>query len=481
LVFSSVTFLFYFFPIVLFLYYCLPIRNAFLLFASLFFYAWGESSFVSLLLVSIAVNYLAGILIDSRRSELGRRFALASGVAANLGLLGFFKYANFLVENIDWLLVWLNIRPIEFQAIHLPLGISFFTFQAISYLVDVYRRVSKAEHDPLTLGLFISMFPQLVAGPIVRFHDIADQLHERFITHEAFADGIRRFVVGLGQKVLIANTLAIPADAIFKIPSENLTTGLAWLGVSSYTLQIYFDFAGYSNMAIGLGLMFGFRLPENFNYPYISQSITEFWRRWHMSLSTWFRDYLYIPLGGNRRGLARTYVNLVIVFFLCGLWHGASWTFVVWGLFHGAFLVLERVGLGRWLRTIWRPLRYIYTLLVVSVAWVFFRSDDFGFAADFLSALAGVAQGDGLMYSAKQFLNREVVFALTLGAVGSAPVIPAIRGALEAVRPSLGALKKSLFEISIRGVETFILICIFAFVAMNLAAKTHNPFIYFRF
>ena len=261
----------------------------------------------------------------------------------------------------------------------------------------------------------------------MRFNEIAEQLHQRSVNSEKFAQGVRRFVVGLGQKVIIANALAVPADAIFSLPPGNLTTAIAWTGAASYTLQIYFDFAGYSSMAIGLGLMFGFTLPENFNYPYISRSITEFWRRWHMSLSGWFRDYLYIPLGGNRLGVGRTYLNLIIVFFLCGLWHGASWTFVVWGLFHGAFLVLERIGLGKWLARAWRPFGHIYAMIVVMVGWTFFRADNFDVAAAFIAAMAGFGKGNGIISHVWQFLDREVILALIFGSIGAAPVIPLIK------------------------------------------------------
>lgn len=482
MVFSSVTFLFYFFPCVLLLYCLLPCKNVFLLLVSLFFYAWGEVSFVLLLLVSIGANYAFGLLINRQTSVPLSRIYLIFGLAVNLLLLGFFKYGNFLVDNVNWLFVRFDIQPMVLDSVHLPLGISFFTFQAMSYLVDVYRGTSAVEKNPMNLGLYISMFPQLVAGPIVRFNEIVDQIHERSITSGMFANGVRRFVVGLGQKMLIANPLAIPADAIFSIPAENLTPGLAWLGVAAYTLQIYFDFAGYSSMAIGLGMMFGFRLPENFNYPYISQSITEFWRRWHMSLSAWFRDYLYIPLGGNRISPIRTYINLVVVFFLCGLWHGASWTFVVWGLFHGAFLVLERIGMGKKIANLWHPLRHLYVVIIVAVGWVFFRSETFGFALDFLSAMAGFAYGDGLVYNVWQYLSAEVILVLVIGIIGAAPVISAIRRRwLEILQPPVAGPEAGLSGVVIHCVETLAVFGILALVAMSLAAKTHNPFIYFRF
>ncbi len=480
MVFSSVTFLFYFLPFVLLFYFVLPFRNVFLLAASLFFYAWGEVNYVLVLLFSILVNYACGILIEKQSSFSARRFVLILGVVINIGSICFFKYTNFLVANLNHILSWFHVSPVSLEHNHLPLGISFFTFQAISYLIDVYRRTCRAENNPLTLGLYISMFPQLVAGPIVRFNEIAEQLHQRSINSEKFAQGVRRFVVGLGQKVIIANALAVPADAIFSLPPGNLTTAIAWTGAASYTLQIYFDFAGYSSMAIGLGLMFGFTLPENFNYPYISRSITEFWRRWHMSLSGWFRDYLYIPLGGNRLGVGRTYLNLIIVFFLCGLWHGASWTFVVWGLFHGAFLVLERIGLGKGLARTWRPFCHLYAMVVVIVGWTFFRADNFDVAAAFIAAMAGFGKGNGIVTHLWQFLDREVILALIFGSIGAAPIIPLIKRWL--IRIDLGSVWKygatPFFQ---RSVEAVSLSLILFLVIANLAAKTHNPFIYFRF
>ena len=480
MVFSSVTFLFYFLPFVLFFYLVFPFKNTFLLLASLFFYAWGEVNFVLLLLVSISVNYVCGIFIERQSSGSMRRLALVLGVAVNIGSICFFKYSNFLVENLNRILPWFHGSPVFLEPVHLPLGISFFTFQAISYLIDVYRQTCGAERNPLTLGLYISMFPQLVAGPIVRFNEIVEQLHQRFVNCEKFAQGIRRFVVGLGQKVIIANALAVPADAIFALPSEDLTAAIAWTGAASYTLQIYFDFAGYSNMAIGLGLLFGFTLPENFNYPYISQSITEFWRRWHISLSGWFRDYLYIPLGGNRRGGGRTYLNLIIVFFLCGLWHGASWTFVAWGLFHGAFLVLERIGFQKWLDLLWRPFSHIYAMVVVMVGWTIFRADNIDVAASYLSAMTGFGKGNGTIIHVWQFLDNEVILALILGGIGATPVIPLIKRWMLSMRFGF-AWKSDPPLFFSRCAETISLAGILLLVITNLAAQTHNPFIYFRF
>ena len=348
MVFSEPAFLFWFLPLLLGAYFLCPRagRNALLLAASLIFYAWGEGGFVLVMLASIGMNYAFGLLIERRVSTHKTCAALWLGIIANLLLLAAYKYTGFVSSNLCGLLRWWGVDTADPLPVHLPIGISFFTFQAMSYLVDVHRRQVPAQRNPLHVALYISMFPQLIAGPIVRYRDIARQIVDRAVTRQGFASGIRRFAIGLGKKVIIANSLAWPADQIFTIPNHELTTAVAWWGVTCYTLQIYFDFSGYSDMAVGLGRMFGFEFMENFNYPYIARSMTDFWRRWHISLSTWFRDYLYIPLGGNRRGRARTLVNLALVFFLCGLWHGASWTFAIWGLYHGLFLILERRGGG---------------------------------------------------------------------------------------------------------------------------------------
>src|SRR3984885_2963708 len=344
MVFCSLIFLFAFLPIVLAGYFLLRTtftRNIFLLLASLCFYAWGEIRFVWIMLASIVANYVLAMLIEDSKTEDKKKLLLALTVAVNLGILGFFKYSGWIVQNLNNVLTSLNHAPIVFKGVALPLGISFFTFHALSYVIDVYRKQAKAQRNPVNLALYISLFPQLVAGPIIRYHDVCDQLIARTVNVDKFAEGVRRFVTGLGKKMLIANMVAGPADKIFALSATQITPELAWLGALCYTLQIYFDFSGYSDMAIGLGLMFGFRFLENFNFPYVSRSITEFWRRWHISLSTWFRDYLYIPLGGNRVPPWRVYTNLVIVFFLCGLWHGASLNFIIWGLLHGLFLALE--------------------------------------------------------------------------------------------------------------------------------------------
>ena len=485
MLFSAAVFVFLFLPVLLLLHFLSPrpLRNLLLLSASLLFYVWGEKQYILVLLASIALNYTMGLWLDHTQTSRGRRLAVALAVFGNLGLLATFKYAVFLVENLNVALAALHLGAVPVPQIHLPLGISFFTFHALSYVIDIYRREVRAMKNPITFALYISFFPQSIAGPIVRYSDLAAQLVRRTISREGFADGVRRFIFGLSKKMLIANTLAQPADAIFGLPSEALSAGLAWLGIVCYSLQIYFDFSGYSDMAIGLARMFGFDFKENFHYPYVSRSITEFWRRWHISLSSWFRDYLYIPLGGNRRGALRTYLNLLAVFFLCGLWHGASWAFVCWGLYHGLFLVLERAGLGRRLEATPAPVRHAYTLLAVLVGWVFFRANSFAHAASFLTAMAGLGSATAVEYLPAAFLRTDVVLALLAGIVGSAPLLPWLRdlhaGQLAAWlrRPRWAGL----LEASFAGVAVAAHALLLLASTMMLAAGTYNPFIYFRF
>ena len=364
-------------------------RNFWLLLMSLAFYAWGEISFIFLLLASTLMNYGLGLWVDRSRTTGGRKGAIAVAVFVNIGLLAFFKYADFAVNLLNATLKLANLPGVSAPHIPLPIGISFFTFHALSYVIDIYRRKAGAARNPMNVALYIFFFPQLIAGPILRWSSIGPQLAERTANLEKFADGVRRFTGGLAKKVLIANTLAVPADQIFSLPAQELSTPDAWLGILCYTLQIYFDFSGYSDMAVGMGKMFGFTFLENFQFPYHSQSIREFWRRWHISLSTWFRDYLYIPLGGNRGSEIRTGFNLIAVFFLCGLWHGASLTFVAWGLYHGFFLTLERTRFGNLVEKLPAWFRHLYALLVVMMGWVIFRADTFTVAGNYFHALAG--------------------------------------------------------------------------------------------
>jgi alginate O-acetyltransferase complex protein AlgI len=484
MVFSSASFLFYFLPIVLALYFAsvrwTHLRNWVLLAASLFFYTWGEGEYVVVMLLSIVANYLFGIWIYKAHERSNAKVEMGVAIAFNLLLLIIFKYTNFIVANMNLVLGGIGLPTMTVGQVHLPIGISFFTFHCISYLMDIYRRQTPPQMSLPCTALYISLFPQLVAGPIIRYKDIAAQLLHRTVGIERFSKGINRFIIGLGKKVLIANVVALPADKIFAIPAEHLTTPVAWLGIVCYTLQIYFDFSGYSDMAIGLGHMFGFKFMENFNYPYISKSIQEFWRRWHISLSTWFRDYLYIPLGGNRDGQAKMYRNLVAIFFLCGLWHGASWNFVIWGLFHGFFSVLERFPLGKRLTQGNAVIAHAYTMVVVMVAWVFFRAETLPQALTFIQAMAGFAQGSGVVWHMGLFLNPKVVIVLCLAVIGVTPIVPWVvrwREERLAARPVGAAVNLGLEALA----SLIVLPAVFVLCAMSLASGTHNPFIYFQF
>jgi len=477
--FTEPTFLFVFLPILLGVYYVSStrFRNWVLLIASVIFYARGAGSFTWLVLGSIVFNYLAALGIARHQGTRAAHRLLVATVALNLAVLGVFKYAGFAVGNFNVVIASFGLRPFAVPEILLPIGISFFTFHAISYVVDVYRRDASAQKHPVEAALYLLVFPQLIAGPIIRYRQIAGQLSFRTNTTSDFAYGIRRFVIGLSKKMLIANTLAGPADQIFGMASGQVTAAHAWIGVVCYTLQIYFDFSGYSDMAIGLGRMFGFQFPENFAYPYIATSVQDFWRRWHMSLSAWFRDYVYVPLGGNRTSAARTYLNLVLVFFLCGLWHGASWTFVVWGLFHGAFLVIERAGLAGRLTRLPRPVRHAYVLLIVMISWVFFRAASLPDAVSMLGAMFGGAATAPAAYAPAWYLNREVLLALAAGIIGSTPVVPWIADRWLRIG-SAGDERLAWLPSLVGAAALFTLLA--ASLSMS-AASTYNPFIYFRF
>lgn len=495
MVFSSNIFLFLFLPAVLLSYFFAPknSRNYLLLIASLFFYAWGEIQYIFILIISIIANYFFGIEISRKSLFASRKFVLFTAIVFNLTLLGYFKYANFLVENLNDILALFSTCKITLAKVHLPIGISFFTFHSISYIVDIYRGKVKAQKNIFDLALYISLFPQLVAGPIVRYNTIAKQLdvnkrrhHPLFVSY-----GIRRFIIGLGKKVIIANPLGEIADHIFALPADQISFSLAWIGVVCYTLQIFFDFSGYSDMAIGMARIFGFRFLENFNYPYISKSIQEFWRRWHISLSSWFRDYLYIPLGGNRCGISRQYFNLVLVFFLCGFWHGASWNFIVWGLFHGTFLVLERTKFGEFIQNK-KIISHCYVLLVVMVGWVFFRSPDLAYSVSYLKVMFSGFDFNTKFPSdiAVLVFNHFNLSAFITGVLISMPVFASRHHKSPSSRRRLGyqgvgqdpglrwdgGVKSVMFYLK----DSF-LIAILILSIIRLAAGTHNPFIYFQF
>ncbi|MBX7102448.1 MAG: MBOAT family protein [Gemmataceae bacterium] len=466
MVFSSTIFLFGFLPLVLLLYHLSPrvARNTLLLFASLFFYYWGEKGYSVILMASILGNYAAGVLLARSKSP----WLLAAAVAGNLLVLIGFKYSNFIADNINF---WVGSQIVPLtKRVHLPIGVSFFTFQGIAYVVDVYTRVVPPAPNPVRYALYAALFPHLVAGPIVRYRDIVDQLGDRPTRLEELSTGVRRLTVGLAKKLIIANTLGQYADIVFRLPASELSAGLGWLGLVCYSLQIYFDFSGYSDMAIGLGKMFGFTFLENFNYPYIARSVTEFWRRWHISLSSWLRDYVYIPLGGNRVSPFRTYMHLLLVFVLCGFWHGASWNFLIWGVWHGVFLVIERLGLGRILDRLPGGLGWAYTIVTVMIGWVFFRADTLPQATQFIAALTG--QGSGL-FDFGDVWNREIVLALVLAIPACTPVVPWLASRIR----EGGQWATAGWELSAVAVCSLLWLILLP----CLCAGAYNPFLYFRF
>jgi len=473
MVFSSATFLFFFLPLALGIYYAALVLSRFwggtrllntvLLCLSLLFYSWGESDYFYLLLISISINHLFAYLISSLENQ--RKLILSIGISVNLLGLAVLKYSGFFRESFR-ALAGVNLPFLaDFR---LPLGISFVTFHSLSYLIDIYRKNTKFRNGWEVSALYISLFPQLIAGPIIRFKDIAHEFDKRDHNFQRFSEGIQRFVVGLSKKILIANELGLFADSVFALPAANLTALTTWLGVAAYSLQIYFDFSGYSDMAIGLGRMFGFTFPENFRLPYSAKSVRDFWQRWHISLSSWFRDYLYIPLGGNRNGHLQTARNLFLVFFLCGLWHGASWNFVIWGLLHGAFLSLERTRFGSLLETLPKLIQHLYLLLVVMFLWVPFRAD---------SLQLSLSIWKGLL-----FLNSEAKIDpfIFMGLKGATTAALLIGGSLALGLPQfvLGRVfsgrPNNLARLAFG--SALFLLCL-----SEVAAGSYNPFIYFRF
>ena len=469
MLFSSMTFVFVFLPILLLVYLCSKkeLHNAILLIASIIFYAWGEPRYLAIMLLSIIVNYLGALAIE-KHSKF-KKLSLALTVIVNLGILIYFKYFNFILDNINNLFH----ANIDFIKIALPLGISFYTFQALSYVLDVYKSEVKAQKDIYKVALYICLFPQLIAGPILKYHDIEAQIDSREVNFEKVSYGVKRFIVGLSKKMLLANTFALVADNIFSSSPDSFSPLIAWIGAIFYSFQLFFDFSGYSDMAIGLGSIFGFKFMENFNYPYISKSISEFWRRWHISLSTWFKLYVYIPLGGNKNGLTRTCVNLGIVFLLTGIWHGANWTFIFWGIWNGFFIILEKLinlkEIEKKNNSVWLGfIQHIYCILVFVIGWVFFRSDSLGYAIKFIKNMFGLislselAKTNPMSFGVGTF---EVI-ALIAGIICA---IPVFTNMIQAE----GKIKKTFVNIY--------LIILFIISAATIAAETYNPFIYFRF
>lgn len=469
MVFSSLTFLFLFLPAVLILYYLLPraVRNAWLFLASLFFYWWGEPVYLWLMIGSVLFNYLCGIGIGAAKKH-GKnalaRLTLILCIVGDIGALGVFKYADLVVNTVNSVAG----TGLALLKLALPIGISFYTFQALSYTIDVYRGVVPVQKNPITFGTYIALFPQLIAGPIVQYKTVEEQLSGRRESAAQFSSGVHRFVVGLGKKVLIANQVGALWDSIQALPMESLPALTAWLGAVAFTFQIYFDFSGYSDMAIGLGRMLGFEFLENFDYPYLSASITEFWRRWHISLGTWFREYVYIPLGGNRRGLARQILNLLIVWGLTGLWHGASWNFLLWGLYFGVILILEKTFLLRALQKLPRWVSRLYALLLIVCGWVIFGITDFGTIGQYFAAMFGAHaawDATGL------YLLLGNLILLIIAAVASTTVPKRLAARLIGrCSPGAETALRALFYAAV------LLLC-FAF----LVGDSYNPFLYFRF
>lgn len=478
MLFSSPLFLFLFLPITLLVYYIFSnnVRNYWLLFSSLIFFAWGGVSYTSILLISIIANYFFGILIQRNIDSPKAYRWLFAGVSVNILLLGFFKYFNFFISNLNIIFKTISIPEVPQPNILLPIGISFYTFHSLSYLVDIYRRKTLAQKNIFDLSLYICMFSQLIAGPIIRYSDVWMQLKQRTHTIEKFSSGIERFLLGLGKKVLIANTFAIAADDIFSSNLSELVSINAWFGIICYTLQIYFDFAGYSDMAIGLGRMFGFEFMENFNFPYMAKSIKDFWRRWHISLSTFFRDYAYIPLGGNRGSVRKTYLNLILVFLITGFWHGASWNFVVWGMLHGLFLAIERLGFDKVLSKLWSPLQSTYTLFVVMIAWVLFRSENLSTSLLYYKALINFKVTNEQLLMLFKHINREFIIALFIAILGSLGFFSKL---WNAVQKKIKDSKSLYFSFKLSSYIFYIGILVIC--SVYLIAGTYNPFIYYRF
>ena len=481
------TFIFIFLPLVIALYFLVnqKLKNIVLLIASVIFYAWGEPKYVAILLLTIVIDYFGAIIVDKEENQKKKLILLWSVILLNLSVLIYFKYFNFLIDNIN-LLFRTNI---DFIKVIMPIGISFYTFQALSYVVDVYRKEVKAQKNILNLALYIVMFPQLVAGPIVKYHDVEDQIENRTTDFNMITTGSKRFICGLAKKVLIANTMGAIADKIFLQPFDTFTPLTAWIGAFAYSFQLFFDFSGYSDMAIGLGLIFGFKYLENFNFPYISKSISEFWRRWHISLSTWFKQYIYISLGGNRLGLKKTCINLGIVFLLTGIWHGANWTFIVWGIWNGIFIIIERliktppekcsfmVKISQICNNLANIEQYhakffvefskhFYTILIFIIGWVIFRADTLTYAVGYIKNMFGLVNVHDVAYALPYYVDNMEIIMFAVAILLSMPFC----------RNLLYSENKVL-----RPIMNIWLIVLFVLSSASIAASNYNPFIYFRF
>ena len=473
MLFSSLVFLFVFLPLLLIIYYVSPMRfrNYILLFFSLIFYAWGGVSYSVILIASVVINYVFVKQLEKNTTK--KKKWLVAGLVFNIFVIAVFKYLDFAIENINAIGAYFtkDFPNLPLKHIVLPLGISFFTFQQMSLLWDVYREEKPQKNSFSDIALYISLFPQLIAGPIVRYNDIANQMKSRTESIVLFRSGVQRFLVGLFKKIILANSCGEMAAMIMDTPIDNINTPIAWLGIVAYSFQIYFDFSGYSDMAIGLGRMFGFDILENFNFPYISQSIQEFWRRWHISLSSWFRDYVYIPLGGNRKGGYKTYFNLSIVFLLTGIWHGATWSFVLWGLFHGLFLIIEKLGFGKILKKLPQIVRWAYTILIVMLGWVLFRIEEINDAINYIGKLFGAGASNNAHLIS--YLNYERILILVLAVLFSSTIFKKGRTLLDKYNITNTILYKTSADFS--------LIAMFIYTVIYINSGSYNPFIYFRF
>ena len=466
MVFSSAVFLFIFLPVVLFVHTVVKntaVRNGFLIAASLVFYAFGEPVYVLLMLASVAVNFVFGrILVFYKKKSVA-----ALAVALNIGLLVVYKYAAWLIEMINMI----PVVNIPVPQITMPIGISFFTFQAISYVIDSYRSDSREKTSFWNVLLYISLFPQLIAGPIVKYNSIREQINHRTVNADKLAAGIRLFVIGLSKKMLIANTLGAAADKVFAMDAGSVDTPLAWLGAVCYTLQIYFDFSGYSNMAVGLGKAMGFDFPENFNYPYSACGIRDFWRRWHMSLTGWFREYVYIPLGGNRKGNARRIFNTMVVFLATGIWHGANLTFILWGLMHGVLMSIETLFGKQTDGKKIAPVKWLYTMFFVIIGFVIFRSDSIGYAFAYIGRMFAFVTAEGAQTVAMSLLTPVFIVTLAVSLIAMCPVVPFVRGRIE----------NTSARAAVNAVCYVLMFGLYFLCVLTLAADSYNPFIYFRF
>ena len=455
------------------------LRNVFLLIVSLLFYYLGDKAYTILLLVMMAMNYGFGLWIA--RVGKRRKAAVAFSIIANLLPLIFFKYMNFIVGNINVMIELFRGTPITLPQIHLPIGISFFTFAMLSYVIDIYRDTAKVEKNPISLGLFFALFPKMLQGPIARYTNMAGDVVERRASMEDFSYGVRRFIIGLGKKMIIANAISGTVDRLFATPANELSAGVAWLAVFTYLMSLYYDFSGYTDMAIGIGRIFGFTLPENFRYPFVSTSMRVFWQRWHITLMSWFRDYAYFPLGGSRVGRVRHYFNLVFVFILTGLWHGSSWGFILWGLMNGVLLVIEQLLPRDFFDRLWRPVGILYVNLAFLLQAVFFRSSTIEYAMKLFAALFGFNDAGTITTTMPLIMNTELGLAIAFGLIGYAPIIPAIRERVAAFVEKQQGAAGFMLRFAQGAAVTLIFAGVIILSYMAIASETFTPFVYGQF